>query len=389
MDEINKKIEDYIEHLRGELLDVDQYIFNNPEVGFQENKASQKLMEVLKKYGFKVDHPIGGMDTAFQASISNQAESPHIAILAEYDALPDLGHACGHNLIATVALGAALALAHIMPYTKGRVSIIGTPAEEVLSNSGKMRLVAAGSFKKIDAALIAHPHGKTWLCKPFLATDEIYVQFSGKSSHAASAPEIGVNAYDAMQLTFTALSFLRQQLRQDTRVHWGDLKVSGAKNVIPPASSATITVRSLDEEYTSETRKKVINCIRGAALMTGCKADFQISEGCRSMKYNKFLTNIFGENAKHLGLSIDDLPIHSRAASTDMGNVSQVVPSIHPFFKIKEGVVPHTPEFREASISDIAFEAAIKTAKAIAMTAIAVFMSPVNLKQAKDEFEKA
>jgi amidohydrolase len=249
MEAIREKIQKYVDTIRRELLEVSRYIYDNPEVGFEERKASRKLVEVLKDHGYKVEYPVASVETAFQATICIGAERPHIAILAEYDALPDLGHACGHNLIATAAVGAGLAMGQVMPSIKGRISVIGTPAEEVLSDSGKMRLVAAGIFKDVDAAMIVHPHSKTWLDRPFLAVDEVSVRFSGKSSHAASAPHLGINAYDALQLTFIGLSFLRQQLRQDARIHWGDLEIRGAKNVIPDASSATITVRLGGDEY--------------------------------------------------------------------------------------------------------------------------------------------
>jgi amidohydrolase len=330
---------------------------------------------------------VASVETAFQATICIGAERPHIAILAEYDALPDLGHACGHNLIATAAVGAGLAMGQVMPSIKGRISVIGTPAEEVLSDSGKMRLVAAGIFKDVDAAMIVHPHSKTWLDRPFLAVDEVSVRFSGKSSHAASAPHLGINAYDALQLTFIGLSFLRQQLRQDARIHWGDLEIRGAKNVIPDASSATINVRALDDKYTKEVREKVINCIKGAELMTGCSANCEICEGYRAMKYNRRLNALFGENLHCLGVSVDKLPQHGQAGSTDMGNVSQVVPSIHPFFKTKDAVVPHTVEFCEAANTAAAFEATLNAAKAMAMTAAALLANPETIEQVREEFE--
>jgi amidohydrolase len=361
---------------REELSGVSRYIFDHPEVGFQEKESSWKLIEVLGKNGFKVIHPVGDLQTAFQATISSGAERPHIAILAEYDALPDLGHACGHNLIATAAVGAGLVLKQILPSLRGRVSVIGTPAEEVLSNSGKIQLLRAGLFNDIDVAMMAHPHGNTWLDKPFLAVDEVSVRFLGKSSHAASTPHLGINAHDAVQLTFIGLSFLRQQLRQDARIHWGDLKVSGAKNVIPDSSSAMICVRSLTDEYTRELREKVIHCIQGAALMTGCRAE-----------YNRSLNALFGENLGRLGMFLDELPQYGFSGSTDMGNVSKVVPSLHPFFKIKDGVAPHTVEFREAANTEAAFEAMLIAAQAMAKTAFDLLFNSELLTQVRKNFE--
>jgi len=388
MDEIKNKIRQWSNTIRNELSEVNRYIFNHPEIGFQEKESSQILIEVLEKHGFKIKNPVGGMETAFQATISSNVEGPHIVFLAEYDALPGLGHACGHNLIATAALGAGLAMSQVVPSLGGKVSVIGTPAEEVLSNSGKMRLLAAGIFNDIDVAMIVHPHSKTWLDKPFLAVEEVSVFFTGKSSHAASSPHIGVNAYDAVQLTFIGLSFLRQQLRQDARMHWGDLKISGAKNVIPDASSATICVRSSTDEYTRGMREKVINCIKGASLMTGCSMKYEALEGLRAMKYNQFLNNLFGENIRYFGVTIDELPQYGMAGSTDMGNVSKVVPSLHPFFKIGDHVVPHTVEFQEASGTEAAFEAALIASQAMAITAIDLFANSELLENVRKEFKK-
>ena len=213
--------------------------------------------------------------------------------------------------------------------------------------------------------------------------------FTGKSSHAASSPHIGVNAYDAVQLTFVGLSFLRQQLsRMQEEIHWGDLKISGAKNVIPDASSATICVRSSTDEYTRGMREKVINCIKGASLMTGCRMKYQALEGVRAMKYNRFLNGLFGENIQQSGVTIDELPPYGMAGSTDMGNVSKVVPSLHPFFKIGDDVVPHTVEFQEASGTEAAFEATLIAAQAMAMTAVDLFADSELLEKVRREFEK-
>ena len=380
------KIQTVIGDSEGALQELSRFIYDHPEIGFEEQKASQKLVQILEKHGFKTTFPLAGMDTAFSATISHESQRPHIAILAEYDALPNLGHACGHNLIATAAVGAGLALKQLIPPLKGRVSVIGTPAEEMLSDSGKMRLVAQGVFNDVDVAMVAHPHGFTWLGKPFLAVNEVSVTFKGKPAHAASSPHLAVNTYDAMQLTFTGLSFLRQQLRQDTRVHWGDLMVGGAKNVIPDVCSATICIRASDDEYTAQVTDKVINCIKGAELMTGCTAEYDTFQGFRSIKLNPYLDALYGENLKDLDVPIDELPQHGRAGSTDMGNVSQVVPSIHPFFKIGDDVVPHTLEFREAAKTEPAFRATLVASAALAMTAADLLSTPERVEKAWEEF---
>lgn len=385
---IQEKIHERLSGLKEDLFAVSSYIHENPEIGLEETKAADKLVEVLKNKGFSIKYPVGDTDTAFQATITGESDTPHIAVLAEYDALPNIGHACGHNLIATAAIGAGLALTKILPTLKGRVSVIGTPAEEILTGSGKMRLVDAGVFNDVDVALMAHPHCHTWIDKPFLAVDSISVTFRGKPAHAASSPHFGINAYDAVQLTLTGINFLRQQIRQDARIHWGDINIGGAVNVIPDICSATICVRASDDAYTKELTAKVINCIKGAELMTGCSSEHKISEGYRSMKYNQSLNTLFRNALDRLGVTIDELPPHGRAGSTDMGNVSQVVPSIHPFFKIHNEAVPHTVEFREAAKTVEAFEASLQAAEAMAVTAAELISDPNLVKQAKEEFEK-
>ena len=388
MREIKTKIQQHMSEVRDQLQEVNRFIFKHPEVGFREKESSRKLIEVLKKHGFQVVNPLGGMETAFSATFPSEVERPHIAFLAEYDALPEIGHACGHNLIATAALGASLVMARIIPSLTGKVSVIGTPAEEVLTDSGKMRLLAAGVFDDIDVAMIVHPHSQTWLDKPFLSIDEVSVHFTGKSSHAASSPHLGINAYDAVQLTFIGLSFLRQQLRQDARIHWGDLKIGGAKNVIPDRSSATISVRASTDEYTQAMREKVINCIKGASLMTGCGVTYETFQGFRAMKYNRILNGVFAENMRRLSVTIDELPQYGMAGSTDMGNVSRVVPSLHPFFKIGDQAVPHTVEFREAVITEGAFQATLIAAQAMVLTAVDLLTDPVLLPKVRKEFER-
>ena len=388
MQGMQEKIHARLSGLKAELAAVSRYIHDNPEIGLAERKAAAKLVAVLKSHGFSVKHPVGDTETAFQATLSGEADTPHIAILAEYDALPNIGHACGHNLIATAALGAGLALMDILPDLKGRVSVIGTPAEEILTGSGKMRLVDAGIFDDVDVAMMVHPHCHTWIDKPFLGVDELSVTFKGKPAHAASSPHFGVNACDALQLTLTGINFLRQQVRQDARIHWGNFDIGGAVNVIPDVSSATICVRASDDAYTKALTARVIDCIEGAARMTGCRTEYGVSEGYRAMKYNASLNGIYRKALDRLGVPVDELPPHGRAGSNDMGNVSQVVPALHPFFKIHDEAVPHTVEFREAAQTDRALEAALAAAEAMAVTAMELITQPDQVAAAKAEFEQ-
>jgi len=389
MPEFASQIAASLEELKEELREVCRFIYEHPEVGFEERDSSARLAQVLKEHGFEVRQPVAETETAFVASRSSGDERPHLAFLAEYDALPDLGHGCGHNLIATAALGAGLALARLLPEIGGTVSVMGTPAEELLTDSGKRRMIRAGLFEGLDAVLMAHPHTKNLISSPFLAINEVSVRFLGKSAHAAAMPHLGVNAYDAVHLTLTGLSLLRQQLRSDARVHWGDIKVSGAKNVIPDLASVVINVRASDDEYTEELTRKAVNCVKGAALMTGCQAEYDAHQGYKAVRSNRVLEEVLAANMGRLGVKLDEPTRYGGSGSTDLGDVSQVVPAIHPMFKITRPMALHSPEFCRASGQDKAFEAALTMAKALAMTGAMCLSEPEVLRRVREDFEKS
>lgn len=384
MTDIRGPIETFMEDNRKLLKELNHYIHSNPELGFEEKKASIKLVEVLEGQGFSVSTGAASMETAFVASKGEGR--PHVAFLAEYDALPELGHACGHNLIATVAVAAGLALADALGDFEGKISIMGTPAEEVLINSGKMQMLEQGLFDDVDVVLMAHPAHHTWLGDPFLAAHKIQFSFKGRPAHAAGLPYQGINAYDAVQLTFTGLNFLRQQFRQDARVHWGEVHVPAAMNVIPEFASAVIGVRATDNEYTDELTEKAINCIKGAALMTGCEAEYEIIPGYQAVKSNRVLDKITAGHLARFGIEIEEPSPYGRPGSTDLGNVSQKIPSIHPLFKIADAA-PHTVEFCAAAGTDEAFGVALTMAKALALTGAECLLEPETLAQVKEEFK--
>jgi len=388
VESLKQEIHTYMDSLAGELADVNRFIFEHPEVAMNEKKSSSKLVEVLKKYGFNVETPACGMETAFVADVSSGTEKPHIAFVAQYDALLDLGHACGHNLCASASLGAALGLAEFLSRLNGRVSVIGTPSEEVLASSGKLKMIAEGIFQDVDVAIATHPHSRTLLAERFLAINQISVRFKGKSTHAGDTPHLGKNAYDAVQLTFIGLSFLRQQLRQDARVHWGEVEINGPMNVIPDAASAKIGLRASDDIYTEEITRKAVNCIQGAALMTGCEAEYETLEGYRSFKINPTIVEEFRSNLEKLEIPEDDPPEFGRGGSTDMGNISQVVPAIYPLFKITDNDPPHSSTFCSASGTDAAFEMMMKMSKAMAATGARCLGDTEFVTQIRKDFEK-
>ena len=382
-----EKIVSYVDSIAGELAEVNRYIFENPELSSEEYKASRRLTEILSKNGFSVNMPVAGLDTAFVASYSCGTDRPHVAFMCEYDALPELGHACGHNLIATTSLAAGLTVAHLLADREGKVSILGTPSEENIRHSGKVAMIQAGLFKDMDLAICAHPFNQTFLGQKALSINEISVDFTGKSAHPAASPHLGINAYDAVQLTLNGLSFFRQQLRPDARIHWGDIEVSGARNVIPDRASVVLCVRAPTVEYTNELTQKAIDCIKGASLMTGCQVKYEVFEGYRPFKLNLTLDRIMTEYMQSLGFSFGQPPMFGLSGSSDSGNVSQVVPGTHPLYQIAPEIAVHSIAFREAAGSDAAFETTLTMAKALAMTAVRVMIDPEVRSQVLADFD--
>ena len=385
---LKSTVQTRINELRQELFEISDYLYRNPEVGYQEHKATQKLLDAVRRRGFAITTNLAGMETAFRATRAGSAEGPHIALMAEYDALPELGHACGHNLIAISSLGAALAVGSVMPELGGRISLIGTPAEELLLDGGKKRLVDAGVFEDVYAAMIPHPFNRNHFEEPHYAVNVVEVRFAGKAAHAGGQPHLGINAHDAVSLTLTGISFLRQQLRPDARIHWGDLEVSGPSNNIPEKSAINIFTRAGDDQYANELAEKVVNCVKGAAMMTGCHEDVKVKESYRSIKINRALADLYRRNWLSLGLEAEESgpPL---TASTDVGYVSRVTATILPLFKIVDDkrIAPHTRSFLEVAGTETAFEAALHVARGMAMTAVDLLANPDASSQIRKEFE--
>ncbi len=385
---LKSRVQAEISELREELFEISTYLYQNPEIGYQERKAAKRLGDTAGRRGFTVTANLAGMETAFQATLAGNAEGPHVVLMAEYDALPELGHACGHNLIAVSSLGAALAVGSVMPELRGRVSLIGTPAEEIVLEGGKKRLVEAGVFEGVDAAMIPHPFNRSHFEEAHYAVNHVEVRFSGKAAHAGGQPHLGVNAYDAVSLTLTGISFLRQQLRPDARIHWGDLEVSGPNNNIPDRSTINIFTRAGDDAYADELAEKVVNCVRGAALMTGCREEYRVERSYRSIRINRTLADLFRKNWLSLQLTADE-PGPPLTASTDVGYVSRVTATILPLFRIADDpkIAPHTRAFLEVAGTEAAFEAALHAARGMAMTAVDLLGDPEAFSRMRKEFE--
>ena len=377
--QITSEIDGHAEDLWG----ISKALFHEPETAFKEYKACRILSEALEKAGYLVETGIGGLETAFRATIEEKT-SPTIAILAEYDALVGLGHACGHNLIAAAAVGAGMALAALKPRIKGQIQVIGTPAEE--GDGGKVILANAGVFNSIDAAMMFHPATKNMVLRPSLACSELKVEFFGKASHAAAAPEEGINALDALLLTFNNINALRQTFGPKDRVAGVILAGGEASNIIPAHTSAEFSVRSLTSIRRDELVKKIIVCAQAGAQAIGCRLEFKVTNGYKEIIPNKVLAGFFKSNLELLGRVIVDPDPNERMGSTDMGDISHLVPSIHPYLAIAPiNVAGHTLEFREYCISESGKSAMLDAAKALAMTAVDLLTNPEALLKAKEE----
>lgn len=378
----------FVDAIRDQLVNISEEIHQNPEVAFKEIKAAHLLVDQLIKAGFDVELGVAGMDTAIVATHPQQTQGPTIAILGEYDALPEIGHACGHNLIATAALGACLALGSMKKDLPGKLVFMGTPAEEDIG--GKIAMVEAGLFKDIDAAMMFHPApGYTMVGRRGLALTEVKIEFHGKPAHASASPEKGINALDAVIQTFNGINALRQHIKSTARIH-GIISHGGVKpNIVPELASAEFYVRAVEDDYCSELVKKLEDCARGAALATGATLKFEVvAPSYQSRIMNKAMGEAFIKNLEALGEPIIPLSDGSGAGSSDIGNVSHIVPAIHPYISICDNsIAGHSQEFAKASVSEKGHAAMLTAAKALAMTAIDLYTDAKLMDQVKQEFK--
>lgn len=379
-----------VDKLGPALIELSHRIHAHPELAFEERQASGWVAGFLRDRGHSVEQPYLALDTALRSEAG--AGRPAIAIIAEYDALPGLGHACGHNIIATAAVGAALAVAEaIASGDPGRVVLIGAPAEEV--GGGKALLLQRGAFDDIDAAIMVHPAHHDLVLSRTLGMMHFEVRYSGRSSHAAAAPHLGRNALDAMIIAYNAISVLRQQLRDDARVHGVITEGGYAANIIPERVTGSFMVRAAGNDYLYELQEKVINCFRAGALATGCEVDIKAAEApYLAMNSNPALGGAYLANLRAIGRAAPQPDVAQIAAmgSTDMGNVSWAVPAIHPWLAVSPaGVSIHTSEFEALAAAPEGDRAVIDGAKTLALTAIDALTRPALLAEARRQFEES
>ena len=376
-----------IDRARNDLVELSLAIHREPELAYQERKASARIAAFLSQRGFRVRKPYAGIETSFRADAGKGA--PTVAVLCEYDALPDIGHACGHNLIAMMGAAAGVGVGAVIDRLRGTAAIIGTPAEE--GQGGKVALLENGGFDDVDAAMIQHPGSRTLAYRRSLASVRVEAEFHGKAVHAASQPDQGINALDALILTFVGLNAMRQQLRPDARVMGIIAQGGSAANIIPDLAVGRFSLRALDRAYRDEVVERFARVAKGAASATGATLDLRVNKTSSydNMVPNRLLAERYGEHLRVLGVEVAQESPDERMGSTDMGNVMQALPAIHPYIKIApEGTPGHSTAFREAAASAGAHESALRAAKAMALLTIDILRDPALLRAAKSEFDE-
>jgi amidohydrolase len=369
---LDARASEAIENVRDELVSLSHFIHDHPELGYEEYEASTALAGFIERHGFAVERGSAGLPTAFRAT--KGSGDLHIIYCAEYDALPDVGHACGHNIIATSSLGAAIGLGAVADDANLTVTLLGTPSEE--GGGGKVDLLNAGYFDDAHAALMVHPFPSDRLEATVLAVDHFDAVFIGKEAHASAAPWEGINALDALTIAQVALGLLRQQLRPGDQVHGIVTEGGSAANIIPSRVVGRYMARSVTLERLAQLRERINACFEAGARATGATLIFEeLGHPFSHLESDPEILAHYREAAEALGrdFHLDDEDAPRPTISTDMGNVSLVVPTIHPLLMIPtNGAINHQPEFTAACITPAADQAVIDGAVALAHTGIAI-----------------
>ncbi|MDL9981295.1 M20 family metallopeptidase [Microbacterium sp. ASV49] len=371
-DQLKRRVADRLAHVADELVTLSNELHDDPELGWQEVRSSARVAAVLERHGFVVERPYLGLETAFRA-VYGRGDGFTVGFLAEYDALPALGHACGHNLISAMSVGGAIALAEVADELGVTVEVIGTPAEE--GYGGKIELLERGAFTELDFALMAHPAPVDVAEAEPLAVAHWHIRYDGKAAHAAGYPERGVNANDAFLIAQTAIALLRQQLPAGVRVHGVQTRGGEAPNAIPERTEGRWYVRAGTTEKLLELEQRVLNCFEAGALATGAALTVTPEGGRYSeMRTDVEALDLYRANAVAVGRDFDVDPAAAamNRASTDMGNVSQVVNAIHPYIGVGGEASNHQLEFAEACVGPAAEQTLRDGAVALAWTALDV-----------------
>ncbi|GIP37218.1 amidohydrolase [Paenibacillus sp. J31TS4] len=381
---ISETIDQYADSLKA----LASWIGSHPELGHEEVMAAAKLTAMLEEHGFSVERGVLGIPTAFLAVYDSGRPGPTVAFLCEYDALPELGHACGHHLIGTMGAGAAIGLKSAIDGCGGTIRVYGTPAEE--TKGAKVPMAAEGLFDDVDVALMAHPYYTFEASGESLAMDALQFAYKGKPAHAAASPHEGINALDAVLLLFSSINALRQQVTSDVRIHGIITEGGKAANIIPEDAVAQFYVRAATRPATDAVVRRVLACAEGAALQTGCTLTVTNYEySYDELNTNRALSNLFLANLEQMGVGPERIRQGQDHGSLDLGNVSRRCPAIHPYIQvIDEKHLLHTKEFRDLAMTERALDAMLFGAKALAHTAYDVMTKPSLLKEIREEFER-
>ena len=395
LDDLKGKVREAVDVQRTRLQEISEFIYENPELGSEEFKAAELLTGELERQGFNVERGILGMPTAFSATYKGKGSGPKVAVIAEYDCLPGVGHGCGHNLIAASAVGAGVAASSVMSELYGEVVVVGTPAEEGHGPSGGAKVIMAenGFWDDIDAAVMLHPASNYVAGSRALGISSVVMEFEGQTSHAAASPHEGINALNAATLAFMATHMLRQEARRDANlVIHGIISEGGlVSNVIPDRAVCNFGVRSSDDAYLDEMVDKVARCAEGAALAMGATVKITKRKGYSGKKVNEPLAEALWSNYAAQGVelkpwqeTINGMPM----ASTDFGDVSQKIPAAGSSIAVTEPGTPgHSVLMADATMTEKGQEAMIVGTKALAMTLVELLAEPEKLKRAKEYFD--
>jgi amidohydrolase len=391
---LRAQVTDAIDRAAGELIEISRFIHANPEIAMEEVKSSAACADFLAERGFTVERGVAELPTAFRADYAS-GDGPTVAFLSEYDALPGLGHGCGHNLIAIAGIGAGIGLSAALSDVSGRVTVFGTPAEEAVG--GKIIMAEAGLFEGVDVALGAHPSTSEASCPTVegsgnaLACRTVRIAFRGKPAHAAADPYNGVNALNAVIEVFNGINALRQHVKSDARIHGIITHGGDVPNVVPHVAAAEFFVRAATLAYMDELVEKVRRIAEGAALITGAELEFSLPDRPNfDMITNHSLARHLKTNLDAVDLTMQEAKAEQGNGSTDWGNVSYSVPSVETSYPILDRVCTwHSQEVVEAAVSDLGFQNTIKVAKAMALTGLDLLLNPDALTEIKQEFESS
>jgi amidohydrolase len=389
LEQAKARIVEEVDRRADVLVEASHQLHARPELGFEEHFAHELLTDILAGEGLPVVRGAYDLPTAFEASAG--AEGPCIAVMCEYDALPELGHACGHNVIATAGLGAGLAAAAIAAEAGGRVRVLGTPAEE--GGGGKILMAERGALAGVDAAMMVHPAGADLDAMHVIAIRQVVVTYEGKAAHAAAFPHKGRNALDAAVLGYVNVAALRQHIRDDERIHGIFTKGGDKPNIVPATAQTHWYVRAGTVRRLDELAPRVLACLQAGADAAGCTMHVDWKEPTYAdLVSNETMVGLYRENAAQMGrLVMDhrDVPA-AVVGSTDMGNISYEVPSIHPMIRVAPPTATiHSPEFAGFTAGAEADEAVLDGAKAMAMTIADLWLRPGALDAATTEFQAA